>query len=75
MSLSKEQRREISARLPHGSRAEIARRLGVSRMAVCAWLNGATNSRRIECAVVEMLVEIVEQEKEINERLRAILSE
>lgn len=44
MAIGKEQRKKISDRLPRGSRAEIARRVGMSRMAVCLWFDGKSNS-------------------------------
>lgn len=75
MSLSKEQRKEILKRLPFGSQAEIARKIGRTRSAVGAWFNGASNSFRTEVAVIEYLDVFVKQNKEIDERLRAILSE
>lgn len=75
MATSKDQRKKISGRLPRGSRAEIARRVGMSRMAVCLWFDGKSNSPVIESAAIDMLEEVTRREKDVNERLRALLSE
>lgn len=46
-----------------GSMSEVARKLGVTRQHVSDWLRGRTVSARIEAAVISIVNEILEGEK------------
>jgi len=47
--------------LPHGSQVIIAKKVGVTPIAVSQFLRGTTNSERIENAIIEMIAEKKEQ--------------
>lgn len=66
MALSLEDRKFIKLGLRHGSQAEIASQLGVTRMSINQYLNGKIYSKRIEEAVIEKF----ELEKKYREDLR-----
>lgn len=65
MSLSKEERKIIQAKLPYGCQASIASKLGVSRITVYQYLTGARNSERVENAVIEKFKEIKDKEESL----------
>lgn len=71
MALSIEERKIMQAYLPYGSRAEVAKKLGVRRQHINAYFIGQANSPKIEKALIEKVKELKEEEevlrKEFNE--------
>lgn len=53
-----EDRELYKSMLPHGSITVIAERIGLSKQAVSQFLNGKTNSKTVENAVLDYIVEL-----------------
>lgn len=58
-------RQELKKRVPFGYGKKIAKRAGVSQKSVSDYLNGHTNSERIETATLEILAEISSKKKRL----------
>lgn len=69
MALSKEDRKYIQLGLPRGAQAEVARNLGITRIAVNQYLAGVINSTRIEMAVVTKFEEVKKMRAELRKRI------
>ncbi|WP_147332497.1 hypothetical protein [Bacteroides uniformis] len=69
MALTLEERKSIKSMLPYGSQAEIAQKLGVSRISVYQYLAGYRNSNRIEKAVVDRFEEEKNKQKALREKI------
>lgn len=54
--------KELESKLPHGSKKEIAERLGVRQGTVSQFFKGKSNSRRVLQAVVDYILEMEEKD-------------
>jgi len=64
--------KELESKLPHGSKKEIAERLGVRQSTVSQFFNGTTSNRRILSAVVDYILELEEKDN-LQEKLSKVL--
>ena len=59
------QREEIKAKIPHGYGKKIAERAGVDVVSVSRFINGHSNSIKIEMAALEVISEMEQQKKSL----------
>lgn len=64
--------KELEAKLPHGSKKEIANRAGVKQAAVSQFFTGKTKNRNILVAVVDYIIEL-EAKDNLEEKLNKVL--
>lgn len=69
MALTIEDRKFIQGNLPYGSQTEIARKLGITRMAVNQYFTGSRNSKRIEEAAIIKYEEVKKEREELRKRI------
>lgn len=62
-------RKELKAKVPHGSAKEIAAKAGVNRITVSNWLNGKSDNPLVEIAVLELVAELEEKKNALYARL------
>ena len=65
-------RRKIRQLLPYGSGITIAKRVGVTEVAVTSWFSGKTNSHRIESAALKLLSKL-SRERELRMKKAGLL--
>lgn len=58
-------REQIKGKVPFGYGKKIAEKAGVSQKSVSDWLNGKTDSVRIETATLELLAELSKARKKL----------
>lgn len=71
MALSKKEREILKKKLPHGSQVSIAQELGCSKMSVCHYFAGKTDSLRVEEKAVEMYQQMLQRERKIRKIINA----
>ncbi|WP_456101006.1 hypothetical protein [Phocaeicola plebeius] len=69
MPLTKEERKIIKERLPHGTQVRIANKLKITRSCVSMYFSGLRNSSRIEKEAIKEMKKIKENKQKVKEIL------